>query len=441
MHYVTISFTHKNTPLETREKLAFNNEDKLKSFYTDLNNLETIHESVIVSTCNRVEFVISTKDIKIDIVILKMLHDLSGVDLELLKSSADIYTDGSAIAHLFSVVSSLDSIVLGETQIVGQVKDAFKFSFDNKFCGQKIARVMHHAFRCAAEVRNSTNISKNPISISSVAVSKAKEIFDGNLGGYSAVIVGAGEMATLAAKHLATAGVNLIIVNRNMEKSYKLAEQIENVTVVVEPFSMLEQLINSYRIVFSATSAPEPVIRSDMKKETSFERHWFDIAVPRDIEECDCPNVNVYSVDDLQDIMNQNIEMREKNSKVAFEIVQRFTEEFYVWLQTLSVDPLIKEIRQMARECSQREVQKAVKKGYIDKSMQEQIEKILHQSFNMFLHEPTKVLKNIAGQPQSDTLVQSIQMFFGLNSKQKKLINTYKCDYQIEKDIKQKDQN
>ncbi len=441
MHYITISFTHKNTPLETREKLAFNSEDKLISFYTILNAMEAVHESVIVSTCNRVEFIISTKDIKISDLVLMMLYELSDVDLKLLKKSADIYTDSVAIGHLFSVVSSLDSIVLGETQIVGQVKDAFKFSFDHKFCGQKIARVMHHAFRCAAEVRNSTNISKNPISISSVAVAKAKDIFGGNLGGYSAVIVGAGEMATLAAKHLATAGVNLIIVNRNMEKSYKLAEQIENVTVVVEPFSMLEKLINSYRIVFSATSAPEPVIRADMKKETTFTRHWFDIAVPRDIEECDCEGVNIYSVDDLQDIMNQNIEMREKNSKVAFKIVEKFTKEFYTWLGTLSVDPLIKEIREMARDCSQREVQKAVKKGYISPDMQEQVEKILHQTFNMFLHQPTKVLKSGAGQPQSDTLVQSIQVFFGLNSKQKKLINTYKCDYQIEKDIKQKDQN
>ncbi len=440
MHYITISFTHKNTPLETREKLAFNNQDKLTSFYTILNDLEAVHESVIVSTCNRVEFVISAEDIKISDLVLMMLYELSGVDLKLLKKSADIYTDSAAIHHLFSVVSSLDSIVLGETQIVGQVKDAFKFSFDNKFCGQKIARVMHHAFRCAAEVRNTTAISKNPISISSVAVAKAKDIFGGNLGGYSAVIVGAGEMSTLAAKHLANAGVNLIIVNRNMEKSYKLAEQIENVTVVVEPFSMLEQLINTYRLVFSATSAPEPIIKADMKKETTFERHWFDIAVPRDIEDCDCSGVSIYSVDDLQDIMNQNIEMREKNSKVAFKIVAQFTEDFYVWLQTLSVDPMIKEIREMARECSQREVQKAVKKGYIDADMQNQVEKILHQTFNMFLHEPTKVLKSGAGQPQSDTLVQSIQIFFGLNSKQKKLINTYKCDYQIEKDIKQKDQ-
>ncbi len=439
MHYVTISFTHKNTPLDIREKLAFNNEDKLLSFYKILNAIETVNESVIVSTCNRVEFVISTKNIKISELVLMMLYELSNVDLKILEESADIYTDSVAIEHLFSVVSSLDSIVLGETQIVGQVKDAFKFSFDHKFCGQKIARVMHHAFRCAAEVRNSTNISKNPISISSVAVAKAKEIFGGNLGGYSAVIVGAGEMATLAAKHLATAGVNLIIVNRNMEKSYKLAEQIENVTVVVEPFSMLEKLINSYRIVFSATSAPEPIIKANMKKETTFVRHWFDIAVPRDIEDCDCEGVNIYSVDDLQDIMNQNIEMREKNSKIAFKIVKKFTEEFYSWLQTLSVDPLIKEIREMARDCSQREVQKAVKKGYISSDMQEQVEKILHQTFNMFLHQPTKVLKSGAGQPQSDTLVQSIQLFFGLNSKQKKLINTYKCDYQIEKDIKQKD--
>jgi glutamyl-tRNA reductase len=440
MHYITLSFTHKNTALEVREKLAFNSEEKLLNFYHYLDKLDSINETILLSTCNRVEIILSVNNIVgVGERVYDYLADFASLDINLLRDSGEMYEDGEAVHHLFSVVSSLDSLVIGETQIVGQVKDAFKFSYDNGFSGQKMARVMHHAFRCAAMIRNSTDISKNPISVASVAVSKAKEIFGGNLGGYSAVIVGAGEMSTLAAKHLAKAGANLIIVNRDLEKAYKLAEHIEDVTVVVEPFSELAHLVNRYRLLFSATAAPDTIINKEMVKEATFQRHWFDLAVPRDIEDCQCENIAVYAVDDLQDIMNENLKLREQNAKIAYKIIAEFTEEFFKWLQTLSVDPLIKEIRDIAQSCSDRELQKAIKKGYLPKEHEASMRKVLHQAFNAFLHEPTKKLKNVSELPQSDTVVQSIQLFFGLNAQQRKALDTYKCDYQIEKDLKPKD--
>ncbi len=440
MHYITMSFTHKNTALEVREKLAFNSDEKLLDFYQFLQKHENVNETIILSTCNRVEVILSVKKIEgVRESVYNYLIEFSKLDSSLLQESGEIYEDVAAVHHLFSVVSSLDSLVIGETQIVGQVKDAFKFSYDNGFSGQKMARVMHHAFRCAALIRNSTDISKNPISVASVAVSKAKDIFGGNLGGYSAVIVGAGEMSTLAAKHLANAGANLIIVNRDLEKAYKLADQIEGVTVVVEPFSELENIINHYRLLFSATSASGFVIDAKMVKEASFHRHWFDLAVPRDIEDCTCEDITVYAVDDLQGIMNENLKIREKNAKIAYGIITEFTEEFFKWLQTLSVDPLIKEIRDMAQRCSEKELAKAIKKGYIPAEHEESMRKVLHQAFNSFLHAPTKKLKNVSELPQSDTVVQSIQLFFGLNAQQRKALDTYKCDYQIEKDLKPKD--
>ncbi len=439
MHYITISFTHKNTPLEAREKLALNSDEKLFGFYQYLATLENVNETIILSTCNRVEIILSVHSV-LGIVerTYDYLADLSGLDVNLLRDSGEMYEDVDAVEHLFSVVSSLDSLVIGETQIVGQVKEAFKYSYDKGFSGQKMARVMHHAFRCAAQIRNRTDISKNPISVASVAVNKAKDVLGGNLGGYSAVIVGAGEMSTLAAKHLAKAGANLIIVNRHMENAYKLAEQIEDVSVVVEPYSQLDHLVNQYRLLFSATAAEDAVIVQKMVNETSFERHWFDLAVPRDIE-CEYSGVHVYAVDDLQGIMHENLKLRQENAKMAHGIISEFTEEFFKWLQTLSVDPLIKEIREMAQECSNKEIAKAISKGYISQDQEEQIRKLLHQAFNAFLHGPTKKLKNVAELPQSDTVVQSIQLFFGLNSKQRKALDTYRCDYQIEKDLKPKD--
>ncbi len=440
MHYTVVSFTHKNTDLDIREKLSFANEEKLLEFYRFLKSLDGVHESIVLSTCNRVEIVLSRADnSNISEDIYDYLSKHSSIDKDILKKSGEVYHDGEAVFHIFAVTSSLDSLVLGETQIVGQVKDAFSFSYENGFSGHKLARVMHHTFRCAATVRNKTSISKNPISVASVAVAQAKELFNDNLGGYSAIIVGAGEMSSLAAKHLASAGVNLIIVNRDLEKALKLSREIDNVTVRVEPFSELKNLINHFRLLFSATSAPDTIIDKSMIEDASFHRYWFDLAVPRDIIDCKRDDISIYAVDDLQEIMNKNIAQREKNTKLAYKIVAEFTEEFFKWLQTLSVDPLIKEIRDRARECSQKELSRAIKKGYIPKELEDSVQKILHQAFNSFLHTPTKTLKGVADMPQSDTVVQSIQLFFGLNAKQRKALDTYKCDYQIQKDLKPKE--
>ena len=436
MHYLTVSFSHKNTSIEIREKLAFNDEEVLKEFYKKLLAHQSINEVIILSTCNRVEIITSVTECQDSLEhIFTELSALTGVSKEELEGRGDVYEDNGAIHHLFTVASSLDSLVIGETQIVGQIKKAFLLSYENKFCGQKLARTMHHAFRCAAEVRNSTDISKNPISVSSVAVAKAKEIFGGNIGGYSAIIVGAGEMAELAAKHLANAGVNLIIINRDIKKAQKLADSIESVRVTVEPFSNLKKFLNRYRLLFSATGAPHTIITKDMVEEIDFERHWFDIAVPRDIEECECENINIYAVDDLEEIVNSNKALREEHAKIAYSIIGKATMDFFKWLQTLAIDPMIKEIRSRARECSQRELERAVKKGYLPKEYQKQVEKILHQSFNGFLHGPTKNLKNVADSPRADTIVQSMQYIFNLNTDVEKKLDSYKCEYQIEKNI------
>jgi len=218
MHYLTISFTHKNTNIEVREKLAFDSEKKLLNAYQKIGAIELVNELIILSTCNRVEIITSVKEpLKAIEPIFEIIAEITGVGLEELEGRGETYEDSGAIHHLFSVISSLDTMVIGETQIVGQLKDAFRFSYDKGFASQKIARAMHHAFRCAAKVRNSTDISKNPISVSSVAVAKAKEIYGGNLGGFTALIVGAGEMSRLACEHLAKNVEQIIPFGKNTQ--------------------------------------------------------------------------------------------------------------------------------------------------------------------------------------------------------------------------------
>ena len=177
MHYLTISFTHKNTDIKVREKLSFVKGEKRVNFIEKLQEKKCINETIILSTRNRVEIVASASDCEQAIeCIFNELSTISNVPQEELQSRADIYEDNGAIHHLFSVAASLDSLVIGETQIVGQLKDAFKFSTDAGYCGQKLSRAMHHMFRCAASVRASTQISQNPISVSSVAVAQAKDL-------------------------------------------------------------------------------------------------------------------------------------------------------------------------------------------------------------------------------------------------------------------------
>ncbi len=433
MRYLILSFSHKNTDISAREKLAFNSDDKKREFSKKLLEHKSINEVLILSTCNRVEILASVKEC-IDSLeyIFCELSEFSGILKEELEGRADIYEDNGAIHHIFSVASSLDSVVVGETQIVGQIKEAFKFCFDNGFCSQKIARVMHHTFRCAAAVRSSTEISSTPVSISSVAVNKAKELNGGSLAGFSAVVIGVGEMGRICAEHLVKNSCNVILINRDIERAKNLAKELGD-TTVVDSFEKLESYINRYRYVFSATSAPETIIKKEMIKEADFERHWFDIAVPRDIDDnCKESGVNIYTVDDLKSVVAQNRAFREKQAGIAYSIIGKFTVEFYKWLQTLEVGPIIKRMRDVAKRCAQKELERAIKKNYLPKEHKDEVEKILHQAFNCFLHRPTANLKKVADDPEFDTIVQSFQYLFGINEDEPRKINMYKCEYHLE---------
>jgi len=435
MHYLTVSFTHKNTDISIREKLALSEEEKRTNFQNRLKEYLSINESIVLSTCNRVEITLSvtTCDEAIKY-IYEILSEMSGVGVEDLEERADVYEDNGAIFHLFSVISSLDSLVIGETQIVGQLKDAYKFSFEKGFCDQKLSRAMHHAFKCAANVRSNTAISQSAVSVSSVAVSMAKDLLGHNLGGSTALVIGAGEMSRLAAKHLITHGVNVIIINRNSEHAQSLANELGEMATIA-PFSKLADLINRYKLVFSATGAPEPIITEEIIEEKEFERYWFDIAIPRDIENCDHDNIHIYAVDDLKELVEQNLAQREEQAKIAYSIVGKATMDFFKWLQSLCIDPIIKEIRDKAEDCAIYELNRAIKKGFIDETYKEEITKILHHSFNSFLHAPTKKLKGIAESAEADVIVQSVQYIFDINEDQSKKLNMYKCEYQMENNL------
>jgi len=435
MRYLVVSYSHKNTDITVREKLAYNDENAKRNAMKDILAVEGANEVILLSTCNRVEFLISASNTSLVLdEVFMTLHRHSGLGVEELEGRADVYEDEGAVHHIFAVASSLDSLVVGETQIAGQLKEAFRFAYENGYCGQKLARVIHFAFKCAAEVRNTTDISKSPVSVASAAVAQAKEIMGGNLGGFTGLVVGAGEMSRIVAQHLVASGCNVILFNRSMERAKMIAEEIGE-RIDVEPFHALEEFINRYRLLFTATGAPETIITDEMVQPAQFQRHWFDLAVPRDIDVIADKSVRIYAVDDLQSIVDSNLALRREQARRAYEIVGRYTQEFFKWLQSLMIDPLIKAIRLQAKEAALAEVKRAVKKGFIPPETEANVERLVHNAFKKFLHAPTKKLRAVADKPGADTVIEAMKFVFEIDT-EIKMGDKYKCEFIMKDDIK-----
>ena len=501
MAYMSVSFTHKNTDITVREKLSFSNDVRKKEILRLLASNSAIEECLVLSTCNRVEIFTAVDDFKAaSKFVLLALSRVSGVSYDELAERADIYEDYGAIHHLFAVAASLDSLVVGETQIVGQLKDAFKFAKQNSHAGAQIARAIDEALKCAARIRNQTEISKNPISVSSVAVAMAKEKL-GSLQGVNAVVVGAGEMSELACKHLLASGANITILNRNLAGARRLADSLINAEsgvnlensadlnradvnlnnssancgvnldgseslncaeagsngsaatnkisttgsrasydgsgganlsdgangcaarIKTDALDNLKKYLNVNSLFFSATGSQEPIITDSLLEPKSFKRYFFDIAVPRDVELTQSEDVEVYSVDDLEEIVKKNLILREEQAQIAYSIVAKCTNEFFKWLKAAASTPIIKALRQSAKQVAELELAKALKKGYLKHSDAEEARKLIHQVFKAFLHAPTVNLKNLGDADDADGTVNALVEIFELQENYEKFLN------------------
>jgi len=406
MNYLNVSFSHKNSTLEIREKLSYPDDYHKAGCLTKLNSADEISETILISTCNRMEVFCACSDIEMATKhIFDMLTARAGISREELQGRADIFDDSSAIHHIFSVAASLDSMVIGETQIAGQLKDAFRYSHDNGFCGQKIAHVMKHAFKCAAKVRNATDISSKPVSIASVAVSKLKSVLD-DVKGKKALIIGTGDMSEITAKHLVSAGADVYIMNRTDYKAEALAKECK---AKVIDMSELPNAVNEFPILFTATSAPTPIITDEIIKSCDFDRYWFDMALPRDINYHKGERINLYTIDDLKTIADDNKTLREEASRKAHGIIGRSIVEFFEWLDTLDIEPMIKEIYEKAFEAAKAESDRVIKNGYIPKEYETQVNKMAQQVMKRFLHDMTSKMREVTEESQSGILSGALQ--------------------------------
>lgn len=406
MHYLTISFTHKNVTLEIREKLAFSNDDELRECLANIQQHEMLNESFLVSTCNRMEIVSSCNDVDAATHhILEMLSKHSGITSKELERRADIFDDQGAIHHLFSVASSLDSMVVGETQIAGQLKDAYRFAMDHGFCGQKLERAVHYAFKCAAEVRNVTDISSGATSVASVAVAKAAEVV-GSLNGKRALVVGSGDMSLISAKTLRRHDAEITIMNRTRSKAEEIAITCK---ARVRNFEDLVHAVNEYDLIFTATSSLEPIITEAMVGDCSYDRYWFDMAVPRDIDVKERDDLHLFVVDDLKSIVDDNMSLREDEARAAFSIVGRHTMSFFEWLKSLSIEPLIKELYLRAADAAAFETQRVVSKKFIPQEYEANVQKACEQSIKRFLHDLSAHMRQSVQESQTDGIIESLK--------------------------------
>lgn len=416
MYYQIVSFNHKKCELSNREKLAFRDDTEKKEMLDRLISFDFIHEAFIISTCNRIEVVVATRDnFATYHAVLGLFSKSSGINFYELETVAQKLDDEEAIRHLFSVVSSLDSLVIGESQITGQVKEAFKFSHENGSAGRKLNRIISYAVKCAAEVRNATNISQNPISIASVAVAQAADIMGDNLAGMTGVVVGAGDMGKLAAKHLLRAGCDVVLVSRSLDKLEKLSQELgENVKI--DTVVNLPKYINRYRLLFSATSSPDAVITKDMVEDRDIKRLWFDMAIPRDIEDMQVDGLQIFRIDDLKDISASNHALRQEQALKASEIVDRFRDDFFQWLRALSVEPVIKDMRLKVDEVIEIEMQRAIKKGFVPQEYEDNIKKLALQMFNRYLHRPTVKMRQSSREKEGAGGIESFKNIFDIDT-------------------------
>ncbi len=416
MYYLVVSFSHHNCRQEVREKLAFTSDNEQVEMLDLLCAFDFIHEAFIVSTCNRVEIVVATRDnFSSYHAILGLMAQKSKLNFYELKSLAKRYDDEEAVGHIFSVVSSLDSLVVGESQITGQVKEAFMLSHRNETAGNKLNRIISYAMKCAAEVRNMTRISQKPISIASVAVAQAHDILGETIAGMTAVVVGAGEMGVLAAKHLLRSGCDVVLLGRDMDKVEAVATKLgENVKA--DSIDKLKKYLNRYRLLFSATSAQEVLIKEEMIENDALPRLWFDMAIPRDIEDIALKNITLYRIDDLRAISQNNHALREEQAVKAAEIVEQYRDEFYKWLRTLSVEPVIKQMRKQVSQAIDTEVKRAIKKGFVPGAYEQNMRKMAEQMFNRFLHDPTQNLRKSSKEEHHANYIESIKEMFNLDT-------------------------
>ncbi|MDY6848869.1 MAG: glutamyl-tRNA reductase [Thermodesulfobacteriota bacterium] len=419
MNIIVVGLSHKTAPVEIREKVAFAPTAMEKPLHA-LVALPSVTEGLIVSTCNRVELYVTSRDAEEAInQLTHFLADFHQLQVEDLAPHLYAHKGPEAIRHLFRVASSLDSMVIGEPQILGQIKTSYGYATDHKTSGIILNRFLHKAFSVAKRVRTETQIASNAVSVSFAAVELARKIFD-TLEDKTVLLIGAGEMCELAARHFVNNGVSKVLVtNRTYERAVKLAEEFQGKPILFDNFT---EHLHRVDIVLTSTGAPDYILHHQevegVIKQRKYKPMFFiDIAVPRDIDPKvnDVDNVYLYDVDDLQEVVQANLKERHKEAKKAEAIIDQEIHQFHQWLSCLDVVPTIVALRGKFEDIRRAEVEKTLSNlKDLGKKERKAIEAMAAAIVNKALHAPITVLKKSQNDAQGDNYVEAVRTLFDL---------------------------
>ena len=395
MSIFLIGVNHKTAPVEVRERLAFDDATCSAGLRTLVDG-EIVREGLIVSTCNRVEILsaVSTDQLEFGAGRVTQFLDASGqLPSGFLNQHLYRHTNEEAVRHLFRVASSLDSMVVGEPQVLGQVRHAYSLAVEAGTAGRVINKLVHHTFRVAKRVRSETGIAASAVSISYMAVELGKKIFD-SLKGCTVMLIGAGEMAELSAKHLVNAGASRVLISNRTESSARaIADQIGEGASTV-PFDELEKSLHEADLVICSTGAPNYVVTGEQMRKVRERRRnrptcLIDISVPRNIDPAagKVPNVFVFDIDDLENVISSNIREREREAERAELIVQSEVMQFQQKLRLMDAGPSIGALRDKMQEIARTELTRQRKRlGVLTTEQETAIESLLMSTVNKISH-------------------------------------------------------
>ncbi len=417
-----VGLNYKTAPVEVRERFALTDPVILARGIVPLD--AHIRECVILSTCNRVEILAVGQGPDIAERLFACWAAARGESPSALEPYTYLHTGAQAVRHVFTVASSLDSMVLGEPQILGQLKDAYRTALEKQHSKAILNRLLHKAFSVAKRVRTETGVASSAVSISYAAVELAKRIF-ADMSSIRAMLIGAGEMAELAATHLVNAGIaSICVANRTHERAVQLAAQFKGEAV---PFEDLYTHLASADIVISSTGAHDPIIcaremHGVLRKRKNRPMFFIDIAVPRDIEPGvnSLDNVYLYDIDDLKEVVEENLAQRRDEANKALEIVIEETSTFCRWLTSLELQPTIVDIIQRGEQIIQDEMERSARRlGILSADQQQALSLMLAAIVKKLNHDPITFLKRHFGEEETNTQYISLtRRMFNLDKEQ-----------------------
>lgn len=423
MHLLVVGLNNKTAAVEIRERLSFQESQLVEAMKT-LKGRKSILENVIVSTCNRTEVYAVVDQLHTGKYYIKeFLAEWFNIDRSEFESHLFIYENEHVIRHLFKVACGLDSMIIGETQILGQVRSSFLLAQECETIGTIFNRLFKEAVTVAKKAHSETDIGANAVSVSYAAVELSKKIF-GNLNGKQVAIVGAGKMGKLAIQNLQGSGVgNISVVNRTYEKAKEMADEFNGDAY---PIEKLTEVLAESDIVISSTGASQYIITKSMMETVEKKRKGkpiflVDIAVPRDIdpEVHELEGIFLYDIDDLEDVVKENMKERQKVAQTILKLIDEAQAEFQEWLNTLGVIPLISSLREKALNI-QADVMKSLERKLPELSERERklIRKHMKSIINQMLKDPILQIKELAAEPNGNEALYYFEKIFNLSNEE-----------------------